>query len=143
MTQAWQAFALTTVALFFKMFLTAGVQGLVRVRSRTFVNPEDAAFFGRTPQAAADHPVAERAQRALRNDLENIPVFLFLALAYVQLGCWEAGTLLYFPVFVLARALHTIAFVRPTQPLRNRAYLVGVLVSMILSGHIVATIIGG
>lgn len=141
MLSASHALALTTVALFLKMFATAGVQGLVRMRSRTFVNPEDAAAFGRTGAAPADHPTAERAQRALRNDLENIPMFLFLAHAYVELGCWELGVHIYLPIFVLARIGHTIAFIRPTQPLRNRFYLVGVLVNLVLSGHIVAAIV--
>jgi hypothetical protein len=48
---------------------------------------------------------------------------------------------IYLPIFVLARIGHTIAFIRPTQPLRNRLYLVGVLVNLILAGHIVAAIV--
>ncbi|PRP96244.1 MAPEG family protein [Enhygromyxa salina] len=142
MLSPWQAFALTIVALFLKMFATAFVQGVARMKSKTFAYPEDAAAFGGTA-GAADHPLAERGQRALRNDLENIPMFSFLALAYVQLGCWETGVHVYFPIFVLARIGHTLTFLRPTQPLRNRFYLVGVLVCLVLSGHIVAMVLAG
>lgn len=143
MTHGWNALALTGVALFLKMFLTAGAQGVVRLRTRTFVNAEDARVFGRTTASAADHPIAERAQRALRNDLENIPIFLFLALCYVQLGCWPGGVDVYFPLFVLARCGHTLAFVRPTQPLRNRCYLLGQLVNIALCVHLVLAVLRG
>jgi uncharacterized MAPEG superfamily protein len=70
-------------------------------------------------------PLVRRAQNVLRNDGENIPIFLFLAAAYVQLGCWEWGVVVYFPLFVLSRVVHTIAYLCPRQPLRNRAYKVG------------------
>lgn len=138
-----QIFALTTVALFLKMFATALAQGVARIGSRAFVNPEDAAAFGKTSPAAAEHPIAERGQRALRNDVENIPIFLFLALCYVQMGCWEPGARIYFPVFVLARIGHTATMIRPVQPLRNRLYLLGLLVSLALCAHLVAKVITG
>lgn len=79
----------------------------------------------------------------MRNDGENIPIFLFLAAAYVQLGCWEWGVLVYFPLFVLSRVVHTIAYLRPRQPLRNRAYRVGLAVMLALCEHIVWGVLGG
>ena len=81
-----------------------------------------------------------RAQNILRNDGENIPIFLFLALTYVQLDCWETGTLIYFPLFVLTRIIHTFAYLRAIQPLRNIVYLVGIGVGFILSSHIIVKI---
>jgi uncharacterized membrane protein YecN with MAPEG domain len=144
MSLAWQAFGLTAVALFLKMFAVAGVQGVQRMKSRAFTRPDDAAFFGKgaTP-AAQEVPIVERAQNTLRNDVENIPIFLFLMLAYAQLGAWPLGAALYGAAFVLARVTHTLAYLQPRQPLRNRAYLVGQLLMFVMSGHIVAAAFGG
>ncbi len=136
--QPVEVYALCTVALFLKFFAVAAVQGLDRLRHRAFVRPEDAAFFGQGARpAAADGELAALAQNTLRNDLENIPFFLFLGLLYVHSGAWPTGALVYFPLFLVSRVVHTVAYLKPTQPLRNRAYLVGVAVLLALSGHIV------
>jgi uncharacterized membrane protein YecN with MAPEG domain len=134
----WQIYALIVVALFLKMFVVAGVQGIQRVKNKSFVRPEDAAFFGggATP-LSEELPIVQRAQHTLRNDLENIPIFLFLLLSYIQLGCWPLGVFIYGSLFVFSRILHTIAYLRPMQPLRNRAYLLGLLVMFCLCGHLV------
>ena len=85
-------YALATVTLFIKFWLLAVTQGLVRVRHKTFVNPEDARVFGRGGEAAAaEHPTVARAGAAMRNDLENLPFFFVLALVYTLLGCWPTG----------------------------------------------------
>lgn len=142
MSLAWQSFALTAVALFIKMFAVAGVQGIQRMKHRTFARPDDAAFFGRgVAVAAQDLPVVERAQNTLRNDVENIPIFLFLMIAYAQLGAWPLGAAIYGTLFVLARITHTITYINPRQPLRNRAYILGQLLMFVMSGHIVAAVL--
>lgn len=132
MDLAHRAFALTVVALFFKMFLVALVQGATRLRTRRFVRPEDAVFFGQAAPSTAEDPLVERAQNTLRNDTENIPIFLALAWAAAELAPSDRLPW-YFGAFVLSRYLHSITYLRPTQPLRNRAYLVGVLVCLALS----------
>lgn len=134
------AYALTIVCLFFKMFAISLVQAYYRVTHKHFVKPEDAQHWGDGQIADAEHPMVERAQRVLRNDLENIPILLFLLGAYVMLDAWAMGVSIYGGVFVLSRVVHTLAYLRPTQPLRNRAYLTGLLVCMALSGHIVHAI---
>lgn len=133
----WRVYGLIVVLLFLKMFALVLVQGYNRFKYKTFTNPEDAAYFGKDATVAQDVEIVERAQKTLRNDGENIPIFLFLAAAYIQLGCWENGVLLYFPLFVLSRIVHTLAYLRPTQPLRNRAYLLGIVVMFAVCGHIV------
>lgn len=139
MSIAWQAFGLTAVALFLKMFAVAGVQGVQRMKHKTFARPDDAAFFGKgVATAAQDLPIVERAQNTLRNDVENIPIFLFLMIAYAQLGAWPMGAAIYGALFVAARVVHTVAYINPRQPLRNRAYLVGQLLMFVMSGHIIA-----
>jgi len=48
-------------------------------------------------------PIVKRAAMAWRNDLENIPIFLFLGLIYVTLGCSPEGAYIYFTIFIVAR----------------------------------------
>ena len=140
----WHIYGLTVVTLFFKMFATVLVQAYGRFRSTSFDNPEDSAIvtkiFGKQNVDSIDDDLPRRAQNILRNDGENIPIFLFLAMTYVQLDCWETGTLIYFPLFVLARIFHTVAYIRAIQPLRNIVYLVGIGVGFILSSHIIGKI---
>lgn len=138
---ATRALALTTVALYTKMFAVAGVQGWARLKHKQFVRPEDAACFGDGTPAAQENPLAALAQHTLRNDLENIPMFLFLALLHTQLSAAPQTMLLYGPAFVLARTVHTLTYLRPTQPLRNRAYVLGQLICMALCGHLLHAVL--
>lgn len=136
----WKAYGLTVIALFLKMFATVLIQTYSRFKSNSFSNPEDSAIvekiFGKKDAASSDNDLARRAQNVLRNDGENIPIFLFLAMTYVQLDCWKAGVLIYFPLFVASRIIHVVAYTRAIQPLRNIVYLVGILVMFILCSHI-------
>lgn len=137
----YQFYALITVILFFKMSANSVVQGIGRVSSRTFVTPEDASFFAQTAPAPDEAPIVKRAAMVWRNDLENIPIFLFLGLIYVTLGCWPAGAFIYFTIFVLARILHTIVYLNGLQPLRTIFFTVGTTVCFILSIHILLAVL--
>ncbi|WP_066377968.1 MULTISPECIES: MAPEG family protein [unclassified Anabaena] len=137
---SWKAYGLTVIALFLKMFATVLIQAYGRFKSNSFSNPEDLAIvsniLGRKDAASSDDELVRRAQNVLRNDGENIPIFLFLAMTYVQLNCWQTGVLIYFPLFVASRILHTVAYIRAIQPLRNIVYQVGILVMFALCSHI-------
>jgi len=142
----WKIYGLTAIALFLKMFATVLVQAYIRFESAGFDNPEDldvvTKIFGERDKEAIDYDLARRAQNVLRNDGENIPIFLFLAMTYVQLDCWEQGTLIYFPLFVSTRIIHAIAYIKAIQPLRNIVYLLGIGVTFIMCGHITWNIFG-
>ncbi len=83
----------------------------------------------------------KRAAAAWRNDLENIPIFLFLGLIYVTLGCWPAGAFIYFTIFAVARILHTIVYLRGLQPARTIFYAIGLAICVILSVHILIAVL--
>ena len=136
----YQFYALITVILFFKMFAIAILQSIVRTSTKTFLNPEDVKFFG-GPAPADELPILKRAAAVWRNDLENIPIFLFLGLLYVTLGCWPAGAYIYFSIFAVARILHTIAYLRGMQPARTIFYTVGIAVSVMLSIKILVAVL--
>jgi glutathione S-transferase len=134
-------YALTTVILFFKMFANSIVQGLARINARAFVTPEDARFFAHAPAVADEVPIVKRAAMCWRNDLENIPIFLFLGLIYVTLGCWPEGVYIYFTIFVIARILHTIAFLNGLQPWRTIFFTIGMFVCVTLAIQILTTVL--
>ncbi|HKN11624.1 MAG TPA: MAPEG family protein [Candidatus Binatus sp.] len=137
----YQFYALITVILFFKMFSNSVVQALARTSSKTFVTPEDAKFFGAPGPAPDELPIVKRAAAAWRNDLENIPIFLFLAMIYVTLGCWPGGAFIYFTIFAVARILHTIVYMRGLQPWRTVFYGFGITICVILCVHILIAVL--
>jgi uncharacterized membrane protein YecN with MAPEG domain len=132
----WQVFGLTVSALFIKMVAMVLVQGYGRFKDRGFDNPEDAQLFdrifGAKPDAKGKNPLVDRAQNVLRNDGENIPIFLFSAIAYIQLGCWPQGVYIYLPLFVFGRIIHAISYLRSLQPWRNLSYQLGLWVTFIM-----------
>ena len=134
-------YALITVFLFFKMGANSIVQGRARTSAMAFPNPEDARLFGAPAPAADELPIVKRAAAAWRNDLENIPIFLFLGLIYVTLGCWPTGAFIYFSIFAIARTFHTIVYLRGLQPARTICYAVGILICVILSVHILIAVL--
>ena len=137
----YQFYALITVILFFKMLAISVVQALARTSTKTFTNPEDAKFFGASAPAADEMEIVKRAAAAWRNDLENIPIFLFLGLIYVTLGCWPEGAYIYFSIFVIARILHTVAYLRGLQPARTIFYALGVFASVALAIPILTAVL--
>ncbi|MFN6516577.1 MAG: MAPEG family protein [Nostoc sp. CreGUA01] len=140
----WKIYGITVVILFLKMLAIVLIQVNTRRKSNNFSTPEDVATFAKGGTGVAqESQLLQRATKTLNNDGENIPIFLFLATAYVNLGCWEQGTLIYFPLFVLSRFAHSIAFLRAIQPLRTRAYQLGLVVMIVLSGHILWTALLG
>lgn len=138
---SWKLYGLTVVALFIKMFATVLVQGYGRYQHRGFANPEDAALFdrlfGKKPHAAQRSELVDRAQSVLRNDGENIPIFLFIAITYLQLGCWTQGFAVYLLLFVVGRIMHMVSYLRAIQPWRNLSYQLGLWVTFAMAGHIV------
>jgi uncharacterized membrane protein YecN with MAPEG domain len=138
---SWKIFGLTVVVLFVKMFAAVLVQGYGRYQHRGFANPEDAAMFeklfGKKPNAARQSDLVDRAQSVLRNDGENIPMFLFVAIAYLQLNCWPPGVAIYLPLFAIGRIIHMISYLKALQPWRNLSYQLGVWVTFAMAGQIV------
>jgi uncharacterized MAPEG superfamily protein len=137
---AFKVYALCAVILFLKMFAVGIVQGLTRHRHKAFTVPEDAHMI---VNAEAVSPDVMRANNAYRNDLENIPIFLILALIYQLLQCWPTGAPVYFGLFTLGRVSHTFFYLKALQPWRSVAYFLGLLVNFALCGHIVYKVLIG
>lgn len=129
---ALPAFMLALVALFAKTTLTSMVQVLSRLRAGVFPIPEDARLL-RKPEAEAETPFVRRCAYVWRNDTENLPLFLALALAYTLLGASAASASQLFGVYVLLRYAHTIVFLLGLQPWRAVFYLSGMAVCWVIA----------
>jgi len=128
-------YAITAIVLALKMSAISVVQGRARTSAGQFVNPEDAKIFG-AKQAPEEAPMVQRAARAWRNDLENIPIFLILAWIYVAAGLPTTAFVVYCVVFMVARIVHSFCYVNSLQPLRTIAYTIGALATLALIIHL-------
>lgn len=96
---------------------------LMRMKHRRFATPEDLKLV---PGASTErHADIERARRAHRNDLENIPPFFGVALFFALTHPSPTATAIYFWGFAVARILHSAFYVRGLQPHRTAAFTVG------------------
>ncbi len=129
-------YALMAIILSFKNVRDRNCPGArYRTGARKFANPEDAKMFGAelVPQEV---PAVQRANNAWRNDLENIPMFLILALVYAIAGLSPTMFIVYCTVFTVARVLHTIFYLNAMQPWRTIAFSVGALAMVALIIHL-------
>ncbi|HEX4211138.1 MAG TPA: MAPEG family protein [Candidatus Binataceae bacterium] len=128
-------YAITAIVLALKMAAISVAQGRGRVGSSIFVNPEDAKLFH--GQAATEEaPAVERASRAWRNDLENIPIFLILAWIYVAAALQLTAFVIYCLIFMACRIVHTICYLNSIQPLRTIAFTIGAVTMLALIIHL-------
>jgi uncharacterized MAPEG superfamily protein len=133
-------YAITAIVLALKMAAISVVQGSARVGSGVFTNPEDAKAFG-AQLASAEVPPVDRASKAWRNDLENIPIFLIIAWIYVYAGLAAGAFIIYCVVFMIARLAHTICYLNAIQPARTIAYTVGALTMLAMIIHLFVAVV--
>ena len=123
---AFQTYATCSAILAIKMLLTGTYTSVQRMRTKSFVNSEDAkAFQGNFGEQ--EHPVVAHALRIQRNDLENIPLFFVIGLIYVLDGASASASAAYCWTFTIARLLHWIVYLNHLQPWRAICYFVGYL----------------
>ena len=74
-----------TVESICRVLREQGLQIVSRLRARTFLLPEDAALL-QVPASLEEAPLVRRCAAVWRNDVENLPLFLALALSWVLAG---------------------------------------------------------
>ncbi len=127
---AFEALVIFSVLLALKMGAVAFVTAKARFDSKVVVNPEDA------PVNPGSHPEHEdaagtlRAKRAHLNDVENIPLFMVLALLFTLTGCSAMAGWVYFGVYFVVRTLHTIFYLKAMQPWRTAMFAIGQLTQL-------------
>lgn len=132
---ALPAFAIALIALFAKTTATSALQVVSRLRAGTFLLPEDAALM-RTRPVAAEAAFVQRCANVWRNDTENLPLFLALALTYVLLGASAEWAQILFGAYVAIRYAHTVIYLRGLQPWRALLYLTGMAVCWVIGVRI-------
>lgn len=103
-----------------------------------YASPEDIkpGIYNPDPDPAqlAVNDYVDRSRRMHRNDLENIPAFWAIGLAFVAVAppLWVAQVAFY--GFVLARAVHAIAYATAqSHEVRSIGYTVGSLIVMAMA----------
>ena len=76
-----------------------------------------------------------RAQHLLRNDSETQPLFMAFGAAYVVLGIWPPGALIYMGGFAMCRVVHAYFLLRPRQPHRTLAFSAATVLLLALAVH--------
>ncbi len=97
-----------------------------------------------SPEQLEVNDYVDRSRRMHRNDLENIPAFWMAGLLFVLVGppLWLAQVLLY--GFVLARALHALAYAsKQSHEVRATFYTVGSLIVIYMGVHVLWAVAAG
>ena len=122
---AVRLWAISSAVVALKTLAVAGYTSSLRIRSGTFISPEDYAFQGQSAKTAPDANV-ERARRMHQNDLENHLPFALVGLVYALTEPSTIGLYLCFVGFPVARILHSFFYARARMPHRTVAYAIGV-----------------
>jgi len=78
--------------------------------------------FGNRAESPPGAPWIQRADRAQRNHLENLPIFIALVIAIQMSGHRDASTALACEIFVAARVAHSIIYMIGIVLLRTLVY---------------------
>ena len=139
---ALPAFVMALVALYAKITLTSALQVVSRLRAGVFPIPEDARLMRRRP-ADAEADFVRRCANVWRNDTENLPLFLALALAYVLLGATAESAQTLFGTYVILRYSHTLVFLLGLQPWRALFYLASMAVCWTIAVRSLMLVLAG
>lgn len=134
----FQAYVASAAILTGNLLVLANNTALTRAKASEVVNPEDLVLNGEaTIVYEGGNDRTSRYRRAHRNALENIPLFLLTGYLLTITGVSAPVALVLFGVFVAARLLHSVAYVRQMQPWRTIAFSIGALDQAVLVGVIV------
>jgi prostaglandin-E synthase 1 len=125
------AFAASAVVNVLNLLVLWNLSGAVRGKTKTSLNPEDAAAF-KSDLAPADPPEVARVLRAHRNTADNTLPFLLLGFVFVMLGPSPLEAQIIFYGFTAARVLYSFAYLKGLQPWRSIFYTLGVLATFAL-----------
>lgn len=128
---AFFAYALACLVLCANLIFLWAFSGATRGKTKTAINPEDAAQFGGT-LVEADPPEVARVLRAHTNAQANIYPFLFLGLVFVLAGGSASVAETIFSIFVAARLAHTYVYLAGKQPWRSIFFIIGGLATIAL-----------
>ena len=119
-------YIVTALVLVMQMVLLDAYGGVVRAKSKTVVNQEDASSVAKGADIVeADPPGVARVMRAHRNLIANGVPFLILGFLWVATGATASWAFALFGTFLAARLIHTFAYVSAKQPWRTLSFVIG------------------
>ncbi len=127
-------FAVVCALLVLKAQVLGVATAATRGRLKKFINQEDAIWLGGEHVNPDDEQV-QRFFRAHRNDLENLLPFFVGGTTYLLSGAATTVGAAYFGVFLIARYVHTFAYLKQKARLRRDAFTLGWLVTIVMSIH--------
>src|SRR4051812_38614683 len=130
------AYAITCVVLCLNLLMLWVSSGAIRAKGGVAINPEDGARYG-VPVSEFNPPTVARLLRAHRNAEATIYPFLLLGLLFVFAGGKAAIAIPIFAIFVVARIVHSIVYLKAMQPWRTIAFAVSLLAIVVLMGALV------
>ena len=131
MTPVLTAYVASATVLGLNLLVLANNTALTRARAKEVINPEDVVLnAGANVVFEAGNDKTERYRRAHRNALENIPLFLMTGFVLALTGVSTGLAIGLFAAFVVARLVHSVAYVRRVQPVRTLSFVFGALVQL-------------
>jgi uncharacterized MAPEG superfamily protein len=139
---AFLAYVLTCLVLSLNLLMLWVSSGALRAKGGVAINPEDGARYG-APVSELDPPAVARLLRAHRNAEATIYPFLLLGLLYVLAGGGAGMAVPIFAIFIAARIVHSIVYLKAMQPWRSIAFAISLLAILALMAavlHVVLTV---
>jgi prostaglandin-E synthase 1 len=128
--------------LLLKIYALGMYTGALRARAGVAMNAEDADASVRLTEADSEPADVARANRAHRNDVENVPGFLSLALIAVLAGVQPLALRTCITIFTAARFAHTFFYLRSMQPWRSVSHGIASLAMLVLGALLVRRMLG-
>jgi len=140
-----EALAVCTVFLFLKMLFAGVYTAFGRRKDGRPAAPEDTFVTKNSSSEAGDMGTFDRGQAMHRNDLENIPIFLLIAILLLISGSASSKNsvvahIIYYAVFSFARLVHSFCVVFALQPWRSIAWATGVAATMAAAIHLLVQV---
>jgi len=139
---AFLGYVFTCLVLSLNLLMLWVSSGALRAKGGVAINPEDGARYG-APVSELDPPAVARLLRAHRNAEATIYPFLLLGLLYVLAGGGAGIAVPIFAIFIAARIVHSIAYLKAMQPWRTVAFAVSLLAILALMAavlHVLLTV---
>jgi uncharacterized MAPEG superfamily protein len=133
---AFLAYVFTCLLLSLNLLMLWVSSGAMRAKGGIAINPEDGARYNASV-SELDPPHVARLLRAHRNAEATIYPFLLLGLVYVLAGggAWIAVPI--FTIFIVARIVHSIVYLKAMQPWRTISFAASLFAIFAMMGAVV------
>ncbi len=122
----------TTIILIANLFFLWIYSGVVRSKTKTSLNPEDAKLYG-THLHHEDPPEVARVLRAEKNAEITTYPFMFLEFLYVLVGGSWILALMLSLLFIVSRITHAFFYLKGMQPWRSISFSVSFFVLVVMA----------